>query len=185
MARAFDIILHQGATGRIYNIGGSNEMANLDVARDIIRQMGLMQPPVPPPSQQQQVVHGKKEDWAPPPPSGDGERGGDGDGDGDGEEPPEMVVEEAGGEGAEAAAVAEAKAEQAAMARYITYVEDRAFNDARYDINSSQLKALGWREEVSWDEGLRKTIAWYRDLEKTSRWGNIEGALVAHPSHPL
>lgn len=184
MARAFDIILHQGVTGRIYNIGGSNEMANLDVARDIVRKMDLVQPP--PPSQQlrHSHTHGKQDDGAPPP-SGGGERGEGGHG----EEPPEVAVEEAGSDGAEAVAAVEvaaaAAAEQAAMARYITYVEDRAFNDARYSVNSSQLKALGWREEVSWDQGLRHTIEWYRNPGNMSRWGNIEGALVAHPSHPL
>lgn len=31
----------------------------------------------------------------------------------------------------------------------ITYVEDRAFNDLRYTVNSEALKSLGWKEEVS------------------------------------
>lgn len=30
----------------------------------------------------------------------------------------------------------------------ITYVPDRAFNDLRYTINSDNLLALGWKEEV-------------------------------------
>lgn len=37
--------------------------------------------------------------------------------------------------------------------------------------------------QISWAEGLRETIAWYRDPVNVGRWGNIEGALVAHPSH--
>ena len=40
MARAFEIILHRGMTGKIYNIGGTNEKANVDVAKDLIRLMG-------------------------------------------------------------------------------------------------------------------------------------------------
>jgi dTDP-D-glucose 4,6-dehydratase len=30
----------------------------------------------------------------------------------------------------------------------ITYVEDRAFNDLRYTVNSEALSNLGWKEEV-------------------------------------
>lgn len=40
MARAFDVILHRGVTGKIYNIGGTNEKANVEVAKDLIRLMG-------------------------------------------------------------------------------------------------------------------------------------------------
>ena len=38
----------------------------------------------------------------------------------------------------------------------ITFVEDRCFNDFRYHINSERLFSLGWRELVSWEEGLTK-----------------------------
>jgi len=41
------------------------------------------------------------------------------------------------------------------------YVEDRAFNDFRYCVDSSKLESLGWKKEVSFLEGIRKTIAWY------------------------
>lgn len=36
VARAFDVILHKGVVGHIYNIGGDNELSNLQVAKDII-----------------------------------------------------------------------------------------------------------------------------------------------------
>jgi len=61
----------------------------------------------------------------------------------------------------------------------ITFVPDRKFNDLRYTINSTKLHKLGWKEEMTWDEGLRKTVDWYKSY--TSRYGNIELALVAHP----
>lgn len=35
VARAFDIIMHKGLTGHIYNIGTTVEITNLDVARDL------------------------------------------------------------------------------------------------------------------------------------------------------
>jgi hypothetical protein len=40
VARAFEVILHNGVTGKIYNIGGTHEKANIEVARDLIRLMG-------------------------------------------------------------------------------------------------------------------------------------------------
>lgn len=61
----------------------------------------------------------------------------------------------------------------------MTFVEDRAFNDLRYAINNTKLEALGWREEVGWEEGLARTVEWYR--QHSHRFGNIESALVAHP----
>ncbi len=109
VARAFEIILLKGQIGSIYNIGGSNEKQNIEVAKDLIKLLGY------------------------------GDREG------------EMM----------------------------TFVPDRAFNDLRYHIDSSRLRELGWREEVTWKDGLAATVEWYR--RNTNRYGNIDGALVAHP----
>jgi dTDP-glucose 4,6-dehydratase len=44
----------------------------------------------------------------------------------------------------------------------ITYVKDRPGHDRRYAIDCSRLKSeLGWRQEHSFDEGLRATVRWY------------------------
>jgi len=40
VARAFDVILHKGEVGHIYNIGGTNECANIDVAKTLIKILG-------------------------------------------------------------------------------------------------------------------------------------------------
>lgn len=109
VARAFDIILHKGVVGEIYNIGGENEKPNIEVAKDLIKVLG----------------------------KADKEK------------------------------------------ELITYVPDRKFNDLRYTINSSKLHKLGWKEEMTWEEGLRTTVEWYKKY--TSRYGNIDNALVAHP----
>ena len=45
---------------------------------------------------------------------------------------------------------------------YIDFVEDRPFNDKRYSIDVSKIKALGWRQKYSFEEGLNETIEWYK-----------------------
>ena len=44
VARAFEMILFKGKVGLIYNIGGSNERTNIDVARDLIKLSGNAKP---------------------------------------------------------------------------------------------------------------------------------------------
>jgi len=65
----------------------------------------------------------------------------------------------------------------------IVHVQDRKFNDRRYFIDCSKLLALGWTQKVSWEEGLKETIEWYtKNDDKSGYWGNLSGALVAHPT---
>lgn len=109
VARAFEIVLFKAKEGLIYNIGGTNEIPNIDVAKDLVKLSGYK---------------GNPED---------------------------MMV----------------------------FVEDRVFNDLRYHINSDRLFDLGWRELVSWEDGLNKTFEWYQ--KNSIRFGDIESALQAHP----
>jgi hypothetical protein len=119
VARAFDTILHRGLVGHIYNIGGTNEFANIEVAKKLLELMGK--------------------------------------------------VGEAGLE--------------AAVEDNIIFVPDRPFNDVHYHLDSSKLARLGWREEVTWEEGLRRTVDWYR--VNSGNWGDLTSALVAHPRRGL
>ncbi len=48
----------------------------------------------------------------------------------------------------------------------IRRVKDREGHDRRYALDSSKLKALGWRPEADFASELKATIAWYRD----NRW---------------
>lgn len=41
VARAFECILFKGSVGQIYNIGGTNEIPNIEVARQLIKCMGM------------------------------------------------------------------------------------------------------------------------------------------------
>ena len=45
----------------------------------------------------------------------------------------------------------------------IERVQDRPGHDRRYSLDTGKLRALGWRPEVDFDEGLESTVAWYRD----------------------
>ena len=60
--------------------------------------------------------------------------------------------------------------------RLIRYVTDRPGHDRRYAIDCTKLKALGWRPEVEFEDGLARTVAWYRDHPewwrpiKTGEW---------------
>jgi dTDP-glucose 4,6-dehydratase len=44
----------------------------------------------------------------------------------------------------------------------IESIPDRIFNDQHYRIRSDKITALGWKQKISFDDGLEKTIAWYR-----------------------
>ena len=48
------------------------------------------------------------------------------------------------------------------MDRYIEYVEDRKYNDKRYNISFNKLLSLGWKQEVFLEEGLKKTVDYYQ-----------------------
>ena len=41
---------------------------------------------------------------------------------------------------------------------YIEYVSDRPFNDKRYLISNNKLKDLGWKQKVSFEDGINKII---------------------------
>ncbi len=49
----------------------------------------------------------------------------------------------------------------------IEYVKDRPGHDRRYAIRSYKIMAeLGWKPELTFDEGLKKTIDWYMENEE-------------------
>ena len=69
------------------------------------------------------------------------------------------------------------------MEKMVEFVPDRKFNDQRYFIDCSKLIQLGWTQKVTWEQGLRDTIEWYTtNDEESGYWGNISGALKAHPA---
>jgi dTDP-glucose 4,6-dehydratase len=45
----------------------------------------------------------------------------------------------------------------------ISFVTDRPGHDFRYGISSARVELLGWKPEITFDDGLAETVAWYRD----------------------
>lgn len=60
---------------------------------------------------------------------------------------------------------------------WVTYVEDRNFNDKRYWIESEPLKALGWKQQWSLEKGLLETVNWFKLVDRQAYWS--EGKHVA------
>ena len=49
---------------------------------------------------------------------------------------------------------------------WITYIEDRPFNDKRYYISNQKMKDLGWDIKISFDEGIKSLISSINNFEK-------------------
>ena len=57
----------------------------------------------------------------------------------------------------------------------VEFIQDRPGHDIRYSLDSSKLRKLGWKPEVSLDFGLRKTVSWYVD---NKNWWNRLGRYI-------
>lgn len=96
---AIDAVLQRGKIGEVYNIGGNNEMKNIDIVKLLLRKLGK----------------------------------------------PESLI---------------------------SFVKDRLGHDRRYAIDQTKIMSeLGWKPEVTFEEGISKTVDWYRSHE--SWWRHI------------
>ncbi|ACZ38404.1 dTDP-glucose 4,6-dehydratase [Sphaerobacter thermophilus] len=59
----------------------------------------------------------------------------------------------------------------------IQHVEDRLGHDRRYALATGKLRALGWRPQVPFEQGLRDTVEWYR--ERRDWWEPLRDAAFA------
>ncbi len=57
------------------------------------------------------------------------------------------------------------------LEKLITFVKDRPGHDRRYAVDSSKLRALGWKPETGFAEGMKQTVAWY--LENSAWCGKV------------
>ncbi|XP_049608439.1 dTDP-D-glucose 4,6-dehydratase isoform X1 [Syngnathus scovelli] len=46
---------------------------------------------------------------------------------------------------------------------WLEFVPDRPKVDIRYPIKCEKLQQLGWKAEVSWSDGIKRTVKWYQD----------------------
>jgi dTDP-glucose 4,6-dehydratase len=47
----------------------------------------------------------------------------------------------------------------------VRLVEDRPGHDRRYSVDSTKVRALGWRPRLDFSDALERTVAWYRQRE--------------------
>ena len=47
----------------------------------------------------------------------------------------------------------------------IEFAGDRPGHDFRYSLHCEKIHRLGWRSQVSFEEGLQRTVDWYRTNE--------------------
>jgi dTDP-glucose 4,6-dehydratase len=69
--------------------------------------------------------------------------------------------------------------EAAGRRRLIQYVADRPGHDRCYAVDSTPLRALGWRPAVEFAAGLRETVQWYLE---NPRWTAAAEAHLASRS---
>lgn len=62
---------------------------------------------------------------------------------------------------------------------WIEHTKDRPFNDRRYAVDGTKLRKLGWKQSVSFDEGLATTVEWYAKFSQW--WGSIDAILSPFP----
>lgn len=55
--------------------------------------------------------------------------------------------------------------------KYFDFVEDRKGHDFRYDLDASSIKRLGWKPNISLQEGIIDTINWYLQFFKDNPKG--------------
>ena len=87
--RGIDLLIDHGRSGEVYNIGGGNEIENVDLTHRILRLVGK-------------------------------------------------------------------------PASLIKPVQDRQGHDRRYSLDTTKLRALGWRPRADFEQGLAATVDWYR-----------------------
>jgi dTDP-glucose 4,6-dehydratase len=74
------------------------------------------------------------------------------------------------------------KGPDANPADWVECVEDRAFNDCRYMIDSDKLRALGWEPDTDFEKLLTETVKWYDDNRD---WWSMDLVRTYLDPHPL
>ena len=61
----------------------------------------------------------------------------------------------------------------------IEFVEDRPGHDFRYSLDSSKIsKEIGWKNKISFEEGIKETVKWYQKNQKSYK--NISDSVLGN-----
>lgn len=63
---------------------------------------------------------------------------------------------------------------------WVERVQDRPFNDKRYNIDGSKLRRLGWTPKMTFEKGLPLTVNWYLQYGEIW-WVDVSPALTSFP----
>lgn len=58
--------------------------------------------------------------------------------------------------------------------KWISFIADRNFNDKRYFISNDKLKNLGWKQKISFEDGLKNVIKWYLNKNVYDHWNVLK-----------
>ena len=59
------------------------------------------------------------------------------------------------------------------------HTKDRPFNDRRYAVDGTKLRNLGWKQSVSFEDGIASTVEWYSRFGNW--WGPVDAILSPFP----
>ena len=65
--------------------------------------------------------------------------------------------------------------------KYITYVDDRPFNDGRYAVNWDKITALGWSPTILLQDQLSDMAGWY--VKNFDRYHENAESIIHYPHH--
>ncbi|KAG0345583.1 hypothetical protein BG004_003538 [Podila humilis] len=144
-ANALDVVLQRGEVGQVYNIGGGEELNNIELAQLLVHRMVKGEKV----SEQCHLSscqgHAESQQFLAAKSNG------------------HFCLGHRNGFKRDRDPWATAGEAQAHLndcidcSSRIEFVEDRAFNDLRYAVDSSKLQALGWEAKVDFNHGIEKT----------------------------
>ncbi len=164
---ALEMVLMRGRPGQTYNIGGNNELRNIDLVYllcDILDEFRSEYSFLFTSSSNRQTSSlnqpERSDQSASCSPSGSGS--------------PSASASVASASDQQGASVADQAmgVPNQSLRELITFVTDRPGHDLRYAIDASKIKgALGWEPKQDHQSGFRKTVKWY--LDNRSWWEDI------------
>jgi dTDP-D-glucose 4,6-dehydratase len=54
------------------------------------------------------------------------------------------------------------------LSQWITYIDDRPFNDKRYYICCEKLKQLGWKQTIKFEDGIHDLITFFQEKARSN-----------------